>query len=228
MQFRLDEKGVYRCVEWERPGWLEHGFGTRLSEGWLPEDESADLKQIHSSVIVRAEAPMHRSCEGDALVTNTPGLWIRIRTAECFPVLLVDERRRVVGAAHCGWRGTKLELAAATVQRMREEFGSDPADVRAAVGPGIGLCCFEVGGEVAWEFRPAFPERRDMEERTNIDLAEALERQLRGAGLSRERIVRSNLCTRCEEKLFHSFRRDRETAGRMESGIRVRLQVPTA
>ncbi|MEP7365125.1 MAG: peptidoglycan editing factor PgeF [Acidobacteriota bacterium] len=225
MPFRFDERGVYRCADWERLDWLDHGFGTRQSEQWLPEDESADLKQIHSGVIVRAKAPMHRACEGDALVTNTPGLWIRIRTADCLPVLLVDVRKRVVGAAHCGWRGTKLGLAAATLRRMGEEFGSEPADVRAAIGPGIGLCCFEVGGEVAREFRQVFPERADLEGRTKIDLADALQRQLLGIGLPREQIIRSELCTRCEEKLFHSFRRDREAAGRMESGVRIKGTV---
>ena len=222
MHFRLDENGVYRCADWERYGWLEHGFGTRISEGWLPEAATASLKQIHSDVIVRAESPMNREREGDALVTGTPGLWIRIRTADCLPVLLLDERRRVVGAAHCGWRGTKLALAAATVRRMADEFGTDPSEVRAAIGPGIGLCCFEVGGEVAREFRQTFPERSDLDDRTRLDLTEALERQLVEAGLSRDRIVRSELCTRCREELFHSFRRDGQLAGRMESGIRVR------
>ena len=222
MAFRLDETGVYRCAAWERFNWLEHGFGTRLSEGWLPHDESADLKQIHSDRIVRAEAPMNRACEGDALVTAKPGLWIRIRTADCVPVLLVDERLRVAAAAHCGWRGTALRLAASTVRQMGDEFGTRPADLHAAIGPGIGLCCFEVGAEVASEFRDVFPEREDLGRKTTLDLAEALARQLEGAGLGSERIARAGLCTRCEGNLFHSFRRDREAAGRMESGIRVR------
>lgn len=224
MHFRLDETSVYRCAEWERLPWLEHGFGTRLSEGWVPEEASADLKQVHSDLIVRADEPMHRAREGDALVTNEPGLWIRVRTADCLPVLLVDQRRRAVGAAHCGWRGTALALATAMVRRMGEEFGSEPEDLRAAIGPGIGSCCFEVGAEVAQEFRQIFPERADLDRTTKLDLAEALRRQLAGVGLRTERITHCELCTRCGENLFHSFRRDREAAGRMESGIRVRLR----
>jgi len=222
LRFRLGDDGVYRCAAWESLGWLEHGFGTRQSEGWLPEEASADLKQIHSDVIVRAETPASRFCEGDALVTDRPGLWIRIRTADCLPVLLMDGRRRAVAAVHCGWRGTALELAALAVRRMGEEFGSDPADVRAAVGPGIAACCFEVGPEVAREFRGAFPERSDLEGRANVDLAEAVARQLEGVGVRRDRIEASGLCTRCGGERFHSYRRDRERAGRMESGIRVR------
>jgi YfiH family protein len=226
LAFRLDERGVYRCEEWERFHWLDHGFGTRLSEGWLPEGESADLKQVHGGTIVRAGEPMRRSCDGDALVTDTPGLWIRIRTADCVPVLLLDERRRAVAAAHCGWRGTRLGLAGAAVRRMGEEFGAEPGDLHAAIGPGIQMCCFEVGPEVAGEFRDAFPERWDLTGRARIDLAEALVRQLAAAGLREERIQRSEDCSRCREDLFHSFRRDGTRAGRMESGIRVKTGRP--
>lgn len=221
MAFRLDESGVLRCVEWERLEWLEHGFGTRRSEGWLPAEFSADLKQVHGSVIVRAEAPGARLCEGDALVARRAGLWIRIRTADCLPVLLADERRRVVAAVHCGWRGTRLELAAAAVRRMGVEFGTDPGDVQAAIGPGIGVCCFEVGPEVAVEFRGVFPERDDLDRRTTVDLEEAVARQLAGAGVDAGRVARASLCTHCNPERFHSFRRD-ATSSRMESGIRVK------
>lgn len=222
MPFRLDEHGVYRCEEWEQFSWLEHGFGTRRSEGWLPEGESADLKQIHSDLIVRADGPAARFCEGDALVTDRQGLWVRIRTADCLPVLFVDERRRAVAAVHCGWRGVRLGLAAATVRRMGEEYGSSPSHLLAAVGPGIGPCCFEVGPEVALEFRQVFPERGDLDRKTTLNLEEALLRQLEQAGVERNRVSRAGLCTRCGAGLFHSFRRDRDLAGRMESGIRVR------
>lgn len=222
MPFRLDECGVYRCQEWEQLDWLEHGFGTRLSEGWLPEGESADLKQVHGDGIVRAEAPAARFCEGDALITDRLGLWVRIRTADCLPVLFVDVRRRAVAAVHCGWRGVKLGLAAATVRRMGAEFGSAPSDLLAAVGPGIGPCCFEVGPEVALEFRETFPERGDLDRKTTLNLEEAVLRQLDQEGVSRGRVSRAGLCTRCDAGRFHSFRRDRELAGRMESGIRLR------
>lgn len=222
MPFRLDERGVYRCEAWEQFPWLEHGFGTRLSDGWLPAAESADLKQIHSEIIVRADAPASRFCEGDALVTNHPGLWVRIRTADCLPVLFVDPHRRAVAAAHCGWRGVRLGLAASTIRRMHEEFGSAPAGLLAAIGPGIGPCCFEVGPEVAAEFRDAFPERTDLDRKTHLDLTEALVRQLEQAGIDRARVSTGGLCTRCDGERFHSFRRDRERAGRMESGIRLK------
>lgn len=222
MPFRLDDRGVYRCEEWEQLDWLEHGFGTRLSEGWLPEGESADLKQIHSDLIVRADGPASRFCEGDALITDCQGLWVRIRTADCLPVLFVDQRRRAVAAVHCGWRGVRLGLAAATVRRMGEEFGSAAGDLLAAIGPGIGECCFEVGTEVAMEFREVFPERDDLDRKTTLNLEEAVVRQLEQVGLGRGRVSRAGLCTRCAPRQFHSFRRDRELAGRMESGIRVR------
>ncbi|MBN8731794.1 MAG: peptidoglycan editing factor PgeF [Acidobacteria bacterium] len=222
MPFRLDERGVYRCEEWDHLDWLEHGFGTRLSEGWLPEGESADLKQVHGAAIIRAGGPASRFCEGDALITDCQGLWVRIRTADCLPVLFVDERRRAVAAVHCGWRGVRLGLAATTVRRMGEEFGSAPAHLLAAIGPGIGPCCFAVGPEVASEFREVFPERGDLDRTTTLNLEEAVLRQLEQAGVARTRVSRAGLCTRCDGERFHSFRRDREFAGRMESGIRVK------
>ncbi|MCC6291273.1 MAG: peptidoglycan editing factor PgeF [Bryobacterales bacterium] len=220
MAIRLDESGVLRCVEWERLEWLEHGFGTRRSEGWLPAESCADLVQVHGAGIVRAEAPGARFREGDALVASRAGLWIRVRTADCLPVLLADERRRAVAAVHCGWRGVRLELAAATVRRMGAEFGTVPSDVLAVIGPGIGACCFEVGPEVASEFQSTFPERDDLDRRTKLDLEEAVARQLAQAGVDEGRVARARLCTHCGAELFHSFRRD-GTLGRMEAGIRV-------
>ena len=97
---------------------------------------------------------------------------------------------------------------------MRNRFGSDPADIHAAIGPGIGKCCYEVGPEVAAQFG----ERG----RAHIDLAEANRRQLIEAGVTGRRIYASNLCTMCRPEEFHSFRRDKQAAGRLYSfaGIR--------
>ena len=151
---------------------------------------------------------------GDALLENTPGAVVAVKTADCIPILLVDERSRAVAAVHAGWRGTVARIAEAAVAAMRDRFGSAPADLHAAIGPGIGKCCYEVGPEVA----ARFGERG----RAHIDLAEANRRQLIEAGVTARRIYASNLCTMCRPGEFHSFRRDREAAGRLYSfaGIR--------
>jgi copper oxidase (laccase) domain-containing protein len=100
-------------------------------------------------------------------------------------------------------------------------MGADPARMHAAIGPAIGVCCYEVGPEVAREFRAIFPERGDLDTRTRLDLAEANRRLLIGAGVSPERIAVARLCTRCQSE-FHSFRRDQGRAGRMYSWIGIR------
>jgi polyphenol oxidase len=134
-----------------------------------------------------------------------------VKTADCLPILLVDERRRAVGAVHAGWRGTVSRVAISTLRAMSTWWGTRPEDLHAAIGPGIGKCCFEVGPEVAVQFgEPA--------DRAHIDLEAANCRQLVEAGLAPERIYSSGLCTFCSHELFHSFRRDREQAGRMHSG----------
>jgi len=117
------------------------------------------LRQIHSDVIhhppAADEAPP-QSPRGDAHVTRTPGLLLAVQTADCVPILLADPKHRAVAAVHAGWRGTLRRIAAKTIGRMQMLFGSRPADVIAALGPGIGRCCYEVGPEVVQAFAGQF------------------------------------------------------------------------
>jgi copper oxidase (laccase) domain-containing protein len=105
---------------------------------------------------------------------------------------------------------------------MTADFGTNPIDVEAAIGPSIGKCCYEVGSEVARQFESSFPERCDLNRSTRIDLAEANRRQLLVAGVRPERIFVSGLCTRCTPREFHSFRRGSDAAGRLISLIGLR------
>ena len=105
---------------------------------------------------------------------------------------------------------------------MRERFGTRSEDVILAIGPGIGECCFEVGPEVAREFALYFPERQDLNERTHVDLVETVSRQMRRNGGSVGQIAISGMCSKCQSDRFHSYRRDREAAGRMLSAIWIR------
>jgi YfiH family protein len=147
--------------------------------------------------------------EGDALLENRPGSVVAVKTADCIPLLLVDDHHRAVAAVHAGWRGTVARIASGAVAAMRSQYGTDPEDLHAAIGPGIGKCCYEVGPEVAEQFGE--------QGRAHIDLAEANRRQLVAAGVTPGRIYASNLCTMCRPEEFHSFRRDREAAGRLHS-----------
>jgi YfiH family protein len=167
------------------------------------------MRQIHSNITVYAD---RSGClaEGDALLSDSPGLFAGVKTADCLPILLVDERHRVVAAVHAGWRGTVTGVALSTLKAMAARWGTQPGDLHAAIGPGIGPCCFEVGPEVAIQFGEPF-------QRTRIDLEQANRRQLVEAGLAPDRIYTLGLCTFCRGDQFHSFRRDREKAGRMIS-----------
>jgi hypothetical protein len=212
--FYRDLSQVYRVTELDSIEWLQHGFGTRLSDIPARFPNLATLKQAHSAECVAAQGRTGLLGRGDALLENAPGAVVAVKTADCIPILLVDERRRAVAAVHAGWRGTVARIVAAAVAAMRDSFGSAPADLHAAIGPGIGQCCYEVGPEVA----ARFGER----ERAHIDLAEANRRQLIEAGVTGRRIYASSLCTMCRPEEFHSFRRDKEAAGRLYSfaGIR--------
>jgi YfiH family protein len=208
--FYQDSRRVYRVTELDALDWLVHGFGTRASD--IPGGNLATLKQVHSAECVVAGGRTGLLGQGDALLENTPGALIAVKTADCMPILLVDARNRAVAAVHAGWRGTVARIAPGAVEAMRERFGSRPEDLLAAIGPGIGKCCYEVGPEVAVEFgEPG---------RAHIDLTETNRNQLQQAGV--ERIYAANLCTMCNPDDFHSFRRDKEAAGRLYSfaGIR--------
>jgi len=99
--------------------------------------------------------------QGDALITRQPGVLLAVQTADCVPILLADPKRRAIAAIHSGWRGTVRRIAAKALGRMQIEFGTKPQDVIAALGPGIGQSCYEVGTEVASEFQAQFPGARE-------------------------------------------------------------------
>jgi YfiH family protein len=173
----------------------------------------ASLKQIHSARVLVADEAGGCVGEGDAVITNRAGVPVSVRTADCLPILLVDPDRGAVAAIHAGWRGTAAHIVQEAVERMYAEFGSDPAGIHAAIGPGIGVCCYEVGAEVASQF--------GMEGAARIDLASENLRQLRQAGLLGASIDVLGLCTKCDAARFHSYRRDKESAGRMISYVRI-------
>lgn len=156
----------------------------------------------------------------DALVTDVPGVVLFGLFADCVPVLLYDPRRRVVGLAHAGWKGTVGRIAQRTVRMLADAFGTRPADCHAAIGPAIGPCCFEVGEEVADRFRAANPELvLESTDRPRVDLWEANACQLREAGIAPERISVARLCTRCLQAVFFSHRGDGGRTGRMAAAI---------
>jgi hypothetical protein len=214
----------------------------------VPSDRS-------SSLGCKAGVPSDRSsslgCKADGLVTSEAGLLLAVQTADCIPVLVADCKRRVVAVFHAGWRGTVKRIVESGVGRMRLEFGSRPEDLTAAIGPGIGACCYAVGEEVLSEFESQFQYARELfrdvystdpvrnkypmlflNQRApghspigtsmHLDLVEANRRQLLAAGLKPRSIQAVGGCTSCQPELFFSHRASRGHAGRMMAVIGIK------
>jgi hypothetical protein len=215
------------------PG-LVHGFGTAA---WGPDEVEAMaardgyravvLKQIHSDAVHvidagSVERASSSPLRGDALATALPGVLLVVKTADCLPVLLVDEARRVVAAVHCGWRGTLRRILDRTLALLRDRLGAPPEGLLAALGPCIGSGCYEVGEDVRSAFAAEgfsgalFRARPGRPGHYLFDLREANLASLRAAGVPPSNIVSDAACTHCEPRLL-SFRRDRDKDARMAS-----------
>ncbi len=204
----VERDGVYVSPLLEQFPWVQHGFGGRNAQNWPPEHH-ANVVQVHGTEVLAATEPGPQG-EADGLTTGVLGLFVTVRTADCLPLLMVDARQRRVAAVHAGWRGTMAGIPAAAIRAM----GSDPADVWVAIGPGIGHCCFEVGDEVAREF--------GVGGRQQIDLFAYNLKKLLNIGVPAEQVDATAPCTKCLPQEFHSFRRDKEYAGRMHAAIAIR------
>jgi len=211
------------------PGFV-HGFEQRLGPaGWEDRDDTRRrvsaaldgygrlllLRQVHGCRV--EAAPWEGRPEADAAVADEPGILLGIETADCQPILLVDPVARRVGAAHAGWRGTAAGVAQKAVAAMVAR-GSRAADVVAALGPSIGVCCYEVGPELRASFAAEFfrPGPRD---KPHLDVRGANVRQLEEAGIAPGHVHHVADCTMCRADLYHSYRRDGKGAGRMISFV---------
>ena len=215
------------------------------------------LRQFHSNMVIVVgfgDAGREHPRTADGAITAEPGLLIAIQTADCIPVLVADRKRRVVAGFHAGWRGTVKRIVELGVGRMRIEFGSEPEDLIAAIGPGVGQCCYAVGEEVLSQFESQFsyarglfrevfdsdPVRRKypmlfLTQRApghssigpalHLDLIQANRRQLLDAGLKASAISFTGGCTSCHTNLFFSHRASQGHAGRMMSVIGIRADV---
>jgi len=187
--------------------WIDHGFGTRTDV--VSQDGMARLKQIHSAVVLGAGGAGVAG-DGDALVTAQTGVPVSIRTADCYPILLADPRNFAVAAVHAGWRGTLAGIAAEGVRAM-VALGARPASIRAALGPSIGLCCFEVNAALAENFARQIPDanvhtRPGRLSKAFLDLRSIVRTQLEREGLESASIVNAGPCTRCANDRYFSRR----------------------
>lgn len=157
----------------------------------------------------------------DGLITDIKGATLIIFAADCMPVLFLDPKKKVVAAAHSGWRGTVKEIAAKTVRLMKSEFGSEPEDILAAVGPSIGKCCFEVDEDAAFCFdkRYRIPKSGG---KYHVDLWSAVRDMLEREGVPPQNIGVSGVCTICHSDKYYSYRAHKDHAGRCAGTIGIR------
>ena len=213
------------------PG-LVHLFTARGSDTRAAIAEAAGrdmplrtLRQVHGAV-VRMTGPTRPSGddgardreEGDALVVDGPGVAAGVWVADCLPILICDVTTRTAAAVHAGWRGTVAGVVGRAIDALRRCRGARPRDLRVAMGPAIGPCCFEVGDEVVTALLSAFPDARAAVRpgpKKRIDLVEANRIQALVAGVPGDRIQASGLCTLCRPDLLESYPRDGAGASRM-------------
>lgn len=191
----------------------------------------------------RADQIPEQPLAGDGLITDIPGLLVAVQAADCLPIILADRKQRAVGVFHAGWRGTLKRIVEKGVGEMRKEFGSDPCNLTAALGPGVQSCCYEVGEEVRVKFESQFayagslfrevkesdpvrekypllfltaraPGHSELPVKLFLDLVEANRRQLLDAGLLAKNIDASAPCTACHTDLLFSYRAENGVTGR--------------
>ena len=227
---------------------LIHAFTTRtcISVGdilknqfGLNSDKVFTVKQVHGDNIciinssLRGTHPVvgsHHSLlpiEADAIITNIKNLPIGVFTADCLPIVLADIRGRVVGIIHAGRVGTSLEITKKTVGKIKENFGISAEEIIAAIGPGIGGCCYEVDEKSINPFkdRLEYFEKIAIEKyngRWMLNLIGVNKIQLMESGLKSENIFTAEFCTSCHNDKFFSYRREGKTAGRMVSFVAIK------
>ena len=221
---------------------VHHFFGTRqlpeglqgsiqlgeVTTGSLSFPFIASLKQIHSTRVVvfdgLVKAEVLSQGEGDAMVTNQPQFLLVVRTADCVPVLLVNQKAGIIGAIHAGWRGAVGGIVSKTIQTCVEQFGSDVADMHLAIGPSIGPCCYEVDAQVIDPLQTGYPDWQGVLQETTegkgmLDLKKLIWHQVLASGIPEHQVERIEECTHCRDDLFYSYRREGRVNGTMMSGI---------
>jgi YfiH family protein len=236
----LDDQGIYHAVFTRHGGisptpWKSLNFGASVGDDKkrvqqnrehaldsleISADSVYDVYQVHSSYIIYTERPLSENephIKADAMITNTPGITLMMRFADCVPILLFDPVNRAIGMAHAGWIGTINKIVGKTVLKMRETFGTVPSDLQAAIGPSIGPDHYSVGADVVEKVIYNFGEAADRliihdQGKTYFDLWKSNQFILNEAGVSR--VETAEICTQCRLDDWYSHRGEHGNTGR--------------
>lgn len=185
----------------------------------------AAMHQVHGNAVEVLDGTSLVRCDG--LLTDRRGTGVVVESADCVPLLLYAASAKVVAAVHAGWRGTLARIASRAVSKLEEIYGATPEEIQAAIGPAIGVCCYEVGDEVIEAFAesgrdPDRISRPGPRGRRHLDLVEENRAQLQSSGVAEGRIYDSGLCTFCGNDGFYSFRKEGSGVGRIFGVIGIR------
>ena len=185
--------------------------------------------QVHGRAITRVDAGAVASetirVAADGVITSAPDTSVGVYVADCVPILLADPRTGACGAVHAGWRGTVAGVLGQAISALVEQAGARPADLRVAVGPFIGPCCFEVGPEVVAAVTGAFPMAREAgailvdKPRAHVDLGILNRLTATALGVPVDAVDVAGLCTACDSTRFYSYRRDHGKTGQLAAFV---------
>lgn len=179
-----------------------------------------NILQVHGDKIIFIKDKRPKIEKADALMTDIAGTALAVRTADCLSLFLCDTRHGGIGLVHAGWRGSQKEIVKKTVQQMQARWEGDGEHIKAAFGPAIRACCYEVGAE----FREYFPEHVSRREgKYFFDLAGLNKKQLLSMGVKAENIFDCGQCTCCNAGYF-SYRREGANTGRMISLMMIKAE----
>jgi YfiH family protein len=190
-------------------------------------DDIIYLKQIHSDKILKylKNTKSIKDEEGDAIITNEKNVIIGVFTADCVPIILVDEENGVIAAIHSGWRGTIESITLKTIEKMKSEFNVNESNVKAYIGAHIKKCCYEVSEDLKANFieRKKTIREEELFDGRNLNLEACILDDLRTAGVKDNNINSLDLCTYCSDDIkLHSYRKSQGSYGRMLSFIILR------
>ena len=183
-----------------------------------------NVKKVSACDMGNGFTKKNRFLSADGLVTNERGIALLIFYADCVPVLLYDGKKGVISAVHSGWRGTVEKIAENAVSIMKHDYGCDPTDIIAAIGPHIQKCCYEVSNDVAQSINSAYDNGEDLMTRTGngkfmLDLDKAVYTNLVKGGLREENIYSCKECTSCRNDIYFSHRAQKGKKGIMSASI---------
>lgn len=212
----------YTTIDFD--GRLTHGIANELMSfvktRFGIEASLTTCTQVHGKAAKSAQSEgAWRECDScDALWSGESHVALGIKVADCLPIAMVDTAHNTIANVHSGWRGAAQRIVSETLDTLTRETGFSPTDASAWLGPSIRSCCFEVGEEVVAEFAKSYDDVERYVDRSHgkphVDLAALTRDLLVGHGFAPDRIFDSQLCTRCDDSIFHSYRRAGKGGGR--------------